>query len=269
MEKLKGKYEVILGFVTLVVSLSAFKDELAKVHLELGWTTISLADYFLYAVYGFSICLYLYIVEHIVRETKIGTWKMFDYAIWTAFILFAFILLTPLLVIVNVIAFKIYTAATQRTAEEAKTFFEYFGIILSAISAVTSLLTSMKFFKDRKKKLQEEISEQEIIELDNASKLFRDGYYSHSVLETFKVLETHLFKKLIDKDIRVQRYNQKDLIQFALKQRIITNNDIPAINDIRGMRNIAAHSDVEHTKQQAQFALDFVKQLLKRNGSDN
>lgn len=269
MEKLKGKYEVILGFVTLVVSLSAFKDELAQVHLELGWTTISLADYFLYAVYGFSVCLYLYIVEHIARETRIGSWKIFDYAIWTAFILFAFILLTPLLVIVNVVAFKIYSAATQQTAEEARTFFEIFATILSLVSALASFITSTKALKERKRKLQEDVEVQEIIELDNANKLFKDGYYSHSVLETFKVLETHLFKKLIDKDIRVQRYNQKDLIQFALKQGIITDNDMPAINDIRGMRNIAAHSDAEHTKQQAQFALDFVKQLIKRNGSDN
>jgi hypothetical protein len=265
MEKLKGKYEVILGFVTLVVSLSAFKDELSNVQIELGWISISLADYFLYSVYGFSICLYLYIVEHIVRETRIGNWKIFDYAIWVAFILFAFILLTPLLVIINVVVFKIYSTATQRKADEAKVLFRYFGMILAIASGITSFLISMKSFKDRKRKLQEEISEQEIIELDNASKLFRDGYYSHSVLETFKVLETHLFKKLIDKNIRVQRYNQKDLIQFALKEGIISESDMPAINDIRGMRNIAAHSDAEHTKQQAQFALDFMKQLLKRN----
>jgi hypothetical protein len=269
MEKLKGKYEIILGFVTLVVSLSAFKDELAKVNLELGWTTISLAEYFLYAVYGFSICLYLYIVEHIVRETKIGIWKVFDYAIWTAFILFVFILLTPILIIINIVALKVYSVVTNKTIQEAAKFFYYFAAILSFSSSIVSFLTSVRFFRYRKKKIQEEISEQEIIELDNATKLFRDGYYSHSVLESFKVFETHLYKKLTEKNFRVPRYNINDIIQLALKQEIINQADLPAIQDLKAMRNIAAHSNTNYTKQQAEFALEFVKKLLLRNENEN
>ena len=116
-----------------------------------------------------------------------------------------------------------------------------------------------------KRKAKEDIEEQEIKELDNATKLFNDGYYSHSVLESFKVLETHLFKMLTEKNVRVQRYNQKDLIQFSLKHKIISESDMPSINDIRSMRNVVAHSDSDHTKQQANFALNFVRKLLKRN----
>ena len=106
--KIKEKYEIILGFVTLVVSLSAFKDELAKVTLNLGYTEISLATYFLYLVYGFCVCLYFYIIERVAQDTKIGNWKIFDYMIQFAFFLFVLILLTPIIVLLNLAIFKLY-----------------------------------------------------------------------------------------------------------------------------------------------------------------
>jgi len=39
---------------------------------------------------------------------------------------------------------------------------------------------------------------------------------------------------------------------------------MPFINQIRGMRNIAAHADSNYTQQQADFALNFVKGLISR-----
>jgi hypothetical protein len=264
MEKLKGKYEVILGFVTLVVSLSAFKAELAKVQLELGYITISLAKYFLYSVYGFSLCLYLYLMEHIVRETKIGTWKVFNYFIWAAYILFVFIILTPIALTINIVAFKIYSSFVENNIEQAKDYFQNLAIILVLLNIIVTVRAIRRQMNELKKTEKERIEEQEIIELDNANKLFIDGYYSHSVLESFKVLETHLYKELTDKNHRVPRYRLNEIISLALKEGVILEDDLPAINDLKGMRNISAHSDTNHTKQQAEFALNFVKKLINR-----
>lgn len=264
MNKIKDKYEVILGFVTLVVSLSAFKDELANVILELGYMTISLADYFLCIVYGFAICLYFYIVEHISRDSRIGTWKIFDYILRFAYFLFILILLTPILIILNLIILKLYIALTKNI-EAANHFLSIINISVAILAFLTSYIASSKLFIQSKRNKQEEIEEQEIKEFANANKLFLDGYFSHSVLETFKVLETHLYKKLIEKDIRVSRHRIIDIINLALKVNIIRQEDLPAISDIRGMRNVAAHSDTVYTKQHAEFALNFLKQLLQRN----
>jgi hypothetical protein len=41
MDKLKDKYEIILVFLTLVISFSAFKDKLLKITLPLGYATIT------------------------------------------------------------------------------------------------------------------------------------------------------------------------------------------------------------------------------------
>lgn len=265
MDKIKNKYEIILGFVTLVISLSAFKEELAKVVLELGYSTITLADYFLWIVYGLSICLYFYILEKIVSDTRIGNWKVFDLILRLAYFLFVFVLLTPILIVLNILFFKLYVILTFQITEPNHTIQNVLHLLTGVIGTILAELISSRLIQEKKRKAKEEIEEQEIKELDSATKLFNDGYYSHSVLESFKVLETHLFKMLTDKNVRVQRYNQKDLIQFSLKEGIISEADMPSINDIRAMRNIAAHSDSEHTKQQANFALKFVRGLLKRN----
>jgi hypothetical protein len=117
---------------------------------------------------------------------------------------------------------------------------------------------------ERKAKLQEQAEESEIKGLGIANKLFKDGYYSHSILESYKVLETHLYKTITAKNIRVSKFRYSDLINISLKENIINNEDLKNIENLRKMRNISAHTDQNNTKQQAENSLEFVKQLLKR-----
>lgn len=263
MERLKGKFEIILGFVTLVVSLSAFKDELSLVEIQLGYATLSLSEYLLYSVYGFSICLYLYTIELIVRETAIGSWRIFDLFIWIAYGLFAFILITPILICLNIIAIKIYDNFSNDPAKILD--FKNLSFIVGLVSQIAvGIATTIAIIRERKLKNQLKIERQEIIELDNANKLYLDGYFSNSILESFKVLETHLYKKLTDKNYRVPRHRFNDIVKLALKEKILSEEDIPTINDIRGMRNVAAHTDTVYTEKQAKFALEFIKKLIKR-----
>ena len=262
--KIKEKYEIILGFVTLVVSLSAFKDELAKVILDLGYAEISLANYFLYIVYGFCVCLYFYILEKLAQDTLIGGWKIFDYIIQFAFFLFVLILITPIIILLNLAIFKLYSliviTPTMKGGLE-----QFFSLLISILSLIISTIASNMLYKEQEKRKQEEIEIQEIKELDNANKLYADGYFSHSILESFKVLETHLYKLLLHKSVRVQRHQMNEIIKLALKYEIIGQDDLPVINDIRVMRNSAAHSDTQYNKEQAETALNYVKKLLKKN----
>jgi len=262
VEKSKNKFEIILGVVTLIISLSAFKEELTQVDINLGFKTITLANYFLYCVYGFSISLYLYILEIVARDTKIGRWKIFDYALKFAFTLFAIVVFSPILLILFVILYKL-----NLLLETNKVFTNILIIILQIILSVLTILYSIfvvkRYLSERKNKLQEQAEEEEIKGLDNAQKLFNDGYYSHSILESFKVLETHLYKKINERDIRVSKYRFTDIIKIAFKEKIINDTDLIDIDNIRLMRNASAHTDEEHTKIQAEKSLEFVKKLLK------
>lgn len=263
MEKIKNNFEIILGFVTLIISLSAFKDELSLINIDLGFKTITLAEYFLYSVIGFSISLYLYIFEIVVRDTKIGKWKFFDYTLKIAYSLFALIILSPILIIIYVILYQL-----NMQLEENESFTKILMIVLRITLLIVTILYSVfaakRYIIVRKIKLQEQAEESEIKGLDNANKLFKDGYYSHSILESYKILETHLYKILTAKDIRVSKFRFSDLIKISLEEKIITDEDLKNIENLRNMRNISAHTDQNHTKQQAESSLEFVKQLLKR-----
>ena len=52
--------------------------------------------------------------------------------------------------------------------------------------------------------------------------------------------------------------------KISLKENIISKDDLTRIENLRNMRNISAHTDQNHTEQQAENSLEFVKELLKR-----
>lgn len=267
MEKIKDKYEVILGFVTLVISFSAFKEELTLIKVDLGYLSFQLSRYFIWIVFGFSICVYLYITEKITRDTKIGKWKIFDYVIKIAYFLFAIILLTPVFIILSIIIYKLSNLITDNYHSLRENIMIYLNIITSLSGIILASITSKIFLKEKRQNIIEEIEEQKIKDLENATKLYVNEFYSHSLLESYKVLELFLYKKLVDKNIRVSKHNMIDMMNIALKENIINNNDMIIINDIRKMRNLTAHSNFQHTKKDAEYALLYIKELMSRETS--
>ena len=266
MDKIRNKYEIILGFVTLVLSFSAFKDELKLIVLELGYCSISVADLFLYCVYGFAICLYFYIIEQVVRDTNIGTYKIFDYAIKFAFFLFCLILLSPILIILNIIVYKFYFfIADNQNKRQQEIFLTILNIITTAITVAYSLRYASYYSKFRKNQEQNEMIEKEIKEIEIANKLFEDGYYSHSILELFKVIETHLYKKITAKGFRISQHRFDEILKLAVRENFVDDKDFKYIVELRAMRNISAHSDVKFTKEMAEKALKFVKRIINSN----
>ncbi|KIA99246.1 hypothetical protein OA93_06355 [Flavobacterium sp. KMS] len=264
MEKVKNKYEVILGFVTLVISLSAFKQELAEIRLNLGYITITLADYFLYSVYGLCVCLYLYILEKVASETKIGSWKIFNILIWGAFIIFTSILLLPFLLIINIACAKAYTLYYKEISETGKAILGSVGILSYLFQFLIVLRIGNSIFKSKKELREEIILDEEIIELEKATKYLETEFYSHSILESYKALESHLFRKLIEKNPRFNKNNLSSSLIKSLQYGLISKEDFVKINDLKKMRNLSVHSDFKHTKEDAEKALKLVVDVLKK-----
>lgn len=264
MEK-KEKYEFILGFVGLAVSLSAFKEELKSIVINLGFVHFSFANYFFVIVIGFLICLYFYSVERVIRDTKIGNWKGFDYIIKFSYFIFILLMISPILIFASWISSKFILTINSLNNEIQNAITSLVSVIIGAISVLFSNTISSKIRKHKKDKQQEELEYQEIKEIEIAEKLLNDGYYSQSILEAFKVLELHLYKLLHQKDVRVQKHRFLDILNLSTKLEHINNNEVAKINEIRGIRNTAAHLDSKHTKEQAEKTVEFVKGILKRN----
>lgn len=271
MEQNKNRYELIFGFVTLILSFSAFKDELKEIEINLGFYKFTLADYLLKIVYGFGICTYLYIIERIARQSKrLNSWKIIDYIEKFAFVLFVFIILTPILLGLVYIIYISFDRYTKLGEEQKASLTGIITTLLGFVAGTLSTLTTFKYFKAKNKTREDEIEKEEIAELESALKLYENSFYSQAILEAFKVLELHLIKLFAKRQINIPRhqFNFNDLFNYAIKLELLDRDDIATVHEIRKMRNTAAHLNVEHTKQQATKAIEFIKYLIQKT-SDN
>lgn len=271
MEENKNRYELIIGFVTLILSFSAFKDELGAVELNLGFYKFTLADYLLKIVYGFGICIYLYIIERVSRQSKrLNAWKVLDYIEKFAFAFFVFIILSPFLLGIVYLIYFAFDRYTHMDEEQKASLVSVFSVVLSMVSGIISVLTTFMYYRTKNKNLQEEIEKAEILELENAIKLYESNFYSQSILEAFKALESHLIKLFGQRRINIPRhqFNFNDLFNYAIKLGLLDSDDITSVHEIRKMRNSAAHLDIEHTKEQATKTIEFIKYLIQKT-SDN
>jgi len=272
MEENKNRYELIIGFVTLILSFSAFKDELKEIEVNLGFYKFTLADYLLKVVYGFGISIYLYIIERIARQSRrLNTLKIIDYVEKLAFLIFVFIVLTPFLLGVVYIIYAAFDNYTKLEEEQKSFLSGIFTTILGIILGIISKLITAKYFKAKNKNRQEEIEKEEIFELENAVKLYDSKFYSQSILEAFKVLEIHLIKLFGQREINISRhhFNFNDLFNYAIKLELLDGEDIATVHEIRKMRNSAAHLDIGNTQEQAAKAIEFIKYLIQKTSEND
>jgi len=264
-EKLRDRYDFILGFVALVVSLSAFKTELQAINFTFGTYSYNLGEYFLIVISGFLVCLYFYSIEKVSRNYSFGRYRLFSVILVMAEVLLIFLIASPVILLLVHLGFWIYSLLGDIPNENLKTATATLQIFALVINIVLSVLVFIKYNRQRKEKQLKDLEEDEIKDLEVAERLLKDNYYSQSILESFKVLETHLYKKLTEKNVRVFRGRMNDLIKASLDHGIVTDDDLPLLNDIRGMRNSAAHLDTTYTREHAEMAIKFIKGLIKNN----
>ncbi|HEV8081844.1 MAG TPA: HEPN domain-containing protein [Chitinophagaceae bacterium] len=272
MEKNNNRYELIFSFVTLILSFSAFKDELKEIKINLGFYNFTLAEYLLKIVYGFGICTYLYIIERIAQQSKkLNSWKIIGYIEKAAFIFFVFIILTPILLLLAYIFYVAFDRFTKINEEERASLSAILTFGLISLSVILSIVTSIIYFETKNKLRQDEIEKEEILELENAMKLYDSNFYSQAILEVFKVLELHLIQLFSKRQINIPRhqFNFNELFNYAIKLELLDKEDIAAVHEIRKMRNTAAHLDIEHTKQKATKAINFIKYLIEKTSHND
>lgn len=262
-DKLRDRYEFILGFVALVVSLSAFKDELREIKLTFGTYNYDLGQYFLGVISGLLFCLYFYSIEKVSRNYSFGQLKIFSYILIFAEVLLIFLITSPIILLLAHLGFWLYSLLPSVPKEELSPTNKILQTIALVINSIASIWIFINNRKQRKERRLRELEEEEIKDLEIANRLLKDGYYSQSILESFKVLETHLFKQLIKKNIRVARNRTNDLIKASVQSGVLTESDLSILNDIRSMRNAAAHLDANYAMEHAEMAIKFIKSLLQ------
>jgi hypothetical protein len=271
MNKLRERWEFIIGYVALIVSLSAFKEELTHINLNLGFITTTAAQFLFILIIGFFITLHLYLIPFLLSSTRYANIRILRYLESLSYFIFVLLAVSPIFMLI-VIGINNFVNIISLIPIQTK------DVLTSLISAIIAIITSIvansvavRYRKQKYSSEKQELEFQEIKEFENAQKLFNDGYYSQSILEAFKALELHLRRLIAQKDVPFRSTRFQDVKEMSMKLELISKSEIAVIDNIRQMRNSAAHLDVEFTKAQASDAISFIKELIRKtsNSSNN
>jgi len=266
MEDLKDRYDIIIGYVAIIISLSSFQEELAQISFNFGLFELNLANYFFYVTLAFFLCLNLYLVPYFLNSTKYADAKIL---VWIenfsyfAFALFVFLPFIFLLIYPITKGLSLIEDINESIIEVISVFI---SVTSAALGAIISRYLAKKYKEYRKEREQERFEDLVIKDLENARKLFDDQHYAHSVLETFKVIKIHLYRLLREKDIKLPEHRIDLILEMAKKHDLITETDIEMIKEIREHRNVTAHKQVLHfDREKAKEIIKFAEDLLIRN----
>lgn len=264
MEKLKDRWEFIIGYVALIVSLSAFKDELSLINLDLGFISFTGSQYLFALIISFLASLHLYLIPYLVSSTRFANLKVLSYIESLSYFIFVLLTVSPFFVLISMGINLLNNIFKSIPTDNGSIIYDLATVLIGILFGILSQYIATKFREQKYSSQKQELENLEITELENAQKLFAAGYYSQSILEAFKVLEIHLKRLIIQKDIPYRSNKIHDLIKIVRKLELLSNDEIEKFHEIRKMRNSAAHLDVEFTKSQANEAINFLKDLINK-----
>jgi len=134
-------------------------------------------------------------------------------------------------------------------------------VLLVAVALINTFILTKKSKLEETELLEKAKSKY----LDRALQLFKNEFYSESILECYKILELTLRERLLQRNnIYTQYTSFSDLINLSKKNKIINEKLIPAIEELRVKRNNTAHSTKNYTKEDAKRALDTVRNVIEQ-----
>ena len=269
MDKLKERWEFIVGYVALIVSLSAFKDELTRINLNLGFLTTTAAKFLFALILGFIFTLHLYLIPFLLSSTRYANIRLLKLLESLSYFIFVFLTVSPIFMLVSIGINSLVNFIRSIPIDEKDVVTSSVSLAIGIILAIVSNIVAVRYRRQKYSSEKQELEFQEIREFENAQKLFNDGYYSQSILEAFKVMELHLRRLILQKDVPFRSTKFQDVLELVLRLELLNKSEIAAINRIRQMRNSAAHLDVDFTKAQAGEAISFIKELIRKTSNQS
>jgi len=251
----------VVGFIALLLALSPFKDSLDMFKIEFFTHQISLTGVLLIMTGILFLSVYLSAIDYLKYTfNSLLDWKIpFKYTSILADFFYVIAILFPLLVLI----FWIIISAIQAILSLSETDSTIISLVLSVISAIIGAVIanlSLKISKKAKEKFIEESNELEKDSILKAQKAFKDGYYEFMLIELNNSIVNQLYKKLAEKvDIRKRFISTINLIEIAFKYQIINSQQKGLLDDLRVLRNNAAHGKLE-----APISKESAKELLEQ-----
>jgi len=263
MKEIKDRWQFILGFAAIIISLSAFKNELNKIVVDFHFVSFTLSQYLFILIVSFISVIHLYVIPYIFSTTKYSNLRIFKHIESLSYVLFIVIILSPSLLLTIYLLQLIILQITVLNETTKSAIMSILSVIIGAISTYFSKYVVDKYQSSKKSKEESEMIEREVKSFELSDKLLKDGYYNQSLFETFKMLENGIYKALRQRDLIFRKAPFLEMIRIADKYNIFTKAQIEQINRIRIKRNEAAHNITSTiTKVEAEEAQNFAKEIF-------
>lgn len=263
MKEVKDRWQFIIGFAAIIISLSAFKDELNKIIVEFHFISFSLSQYLFILIISFISVIHLYVIPYIFSTTKYSNLKTFKSIESLSYILFLVIALSPSLLLIIYLLQLLILQITALNETEKSVLMSFLSVIIGLVSTYFSKNFVDKYQFTKKQKVESAIVEKEIKSFELADKLLKEGNYNQSIFETFKILENAIYKALLQRDLIFRKAPFLEMIRIADKYQIFTKARIEQMNRIRIKRNEFAHNITSTvTKEEAEDAQNLAKEIF-------
>lgn len=259
-DQAKDKAIFVVGLMAAFFAFSAYKEELSQIRLQIGQVTPTLSSLFLAFIIILSLSAYFYALDYLKYSyPRFQNSFVFKITTFLGNFLYSFGVLFPLLVFFFWIA-----PAIPLPPEKYIPAIVAFDIIGGIVVALLAVFDAISKQKQRKQKEIEGIDAKKVFSLQRALQLFENKFYGESVVESFKVLEIFLREMLLEKvDIHTEGISPSRIIETATKNNILDINSAEKVNELRKMRNLAAHSEKPLTRKDAEKALQIIRSILE------
>lgn len=259
-DQAKDKAIFVVGLMAAFFAFTSYKQELSQIRLQIGEETPTLSSLFLAFIIILSLSAYFYALDYLkYSHPRFQNFFIFKITTFIANFLYSFGVLFPLLVLFFWIAPAIPVPPAKYFP-----FILAFDVIGGIIFLGLSIFDAISKQKQRRQKEIEGIDAKKVFSLQRALQLFENKFYGESVVESFKVLEIFLREMLLKKvDIHTEGISPNRIIETATKNNILDKNSAEKVNELRKMRNLAAHSEKPLARKDAAKALQIIRSILE------
>lgn len=143
------KYNLSLGFATLIISLSAFKDELANIHFYLGLTQINMAQYLFYSILTLCAGLYLHFSEQLYSQLPVIRKINLKILHQISYFIIVLVIISPIVIIVFQPLYRLNEMLKQW--EHTEFLLKILHILNFGVLIILALVMTFNRFKLKKK----------------------------------------------------------------------------------------------------------------------
>lgn len=266
-ESNKDKAIFSVGLLAALLAFGPFRTDFQQIILfgQPNKPQLSLLGVLLFFTFLLAVSVYLFALDYVKYgfNLKVQNHFIFKAISFLANTTYLVAIFFPLLIVIMAIMSIPPINAFALKYRNGMLIFDVVGGGIYLIFIVWNTIEKIKKTKQEKVLVAEN---KENDALENATKLFRENYFAESILNSYKVLEFGLIKQLLKEGAIIPpRTPFREIRNLAIARNVLTEKLKANLDDLAQIRNRAAHENVPITKEQAEFALNVVREALRTN----